>query len=158
MLTRRDDVSLDFDFQKVVDQSRDNPVFYVQYAYARSHSILRLFQRTFPQNKIPDAGSVNLKLLDDNDLQLAKILADWPRQVMAAAQKREPHKIAFFLSEVAAVFHSFWNQGKDNALLRFILPDNFEKTCARIILLKAMQNVIESAFNIIGVTTVEELK
>jgi arginyl-tRNA synthetase len=158
MLTRRDDVSLDFDFQKVVDQSRDNPVFYVQYAYARSHSILRLFSRTFPQNKIPDVESVNLKLLDDNDLQLAKILADWPRQVMIAAQKHEPHRIAFFLCEVASVFHSFWNQGKDNALLRFILPDNFEKTCARIILLKAMQNVIESAFNVIGVTPVEELK
>jgi arginyl-tRNA synthetase len=158
MLTRRDDVPLDFDFQKVVDQSRDNPVFYVQYAYARSHSIFRLFQRTFPRSTFPDISGVDLELLDDDDLQLVKILADWPRQIMVAAQKREPHRIAFFLSEVASVFHSFWNQGRENALLRFILPNNFEKTCARIILLKAMQNVIESAFAIIGVTPMEELK
>jgi arginyl-tRNA synthetase len=158
MLTRRDDVSLDFDFQKVVDQSRDNPVFYVQYAYARSHSVMRLFQRIFPQTDFPKIDDVNLQLLDDNDLQLVKILADWPRQIIVAAQKREPHRITFFLSEIAAVFHSFWNQGKDNTLLRFIIPDDFKKTCARIILLKAMQNVIEAAFDIIGVTPVEELR
>lgn len=158
MLTRRDDVSLDFDFQKVVDQSRDNPVFYVQYAYARSHSVIRLFQKTFPDADVSNIDNSYLWLLGDSDIQLAKILADWPRQVIMAAQKHEPHRIAFFLSEIAAVFHSFWNQGKDNALLRFVLPDNYEKTCARIVLLKAMQNVIESAFDIIGVTPIEELR
>ncbi|MDR0632190.1 MAG: arginine--tRNA ligase [Holosporaceae bacterium] len=158
MLTRRDDVSLDFDFKKVVDQSRDNPVFYVQYAYARSHSVMKLFQRVFPGKAIPNARDANLKLLDDGDIRLAKIISDWPRQVIAAARKREPHRIAFFLCETAAVFHSFWNQGKDNSLMRFILPDDFDKTCARLVLLRAMQNVVESAFNIIGITPVEELR
>jgi arginyl-tRNA synthetase len=158
MLTRRDDVSLDFDFQKVVDQSRDNPVFYVQYAYARSHSVMRLFYRTFTDRTIPPVAQVDLTLLDDDDLQLIKIIADWPRQALMAALKREPHRIAFFLSELSTVFHSFWNQGKDNPLLRFVIPDNFPKTCARLILLKAMQNVMEIAFAIIGVTPLEELR
>ncbi|MDR1982578.1 MAG: arginine--tRNA ligase [Holosporaceae bacterium] len=158
MLTRRDDVPLDFDFQKVVDQSRDNPVFYVQYAYARSCSVMKLFHRTFPGETIPDIKDIKLKLLEDVDLQLIKIMSDWPRQVMMAAKKREPHKIAFFLLELAAGFHSFWNQGKDNSLLRFVIPEDFEKTCARVILLKIMQNVIESAFDIIGVTPIKELR
>ncbi|MDR0678605.1 MAG: arginine--tRNA ligase [Holosporaceae bacterium] len=158
MLTRRDDVSLDFDFQKVVDQSRDNPVFYVQYAYARSCSVMKLFHRIFPDKIIPDVRDVNLELLDNADLNLIKIISDWPRQVIMAAKKREPHKIAFFLLELAAAFHSFWNQGKDNSLLRFVIPDDFEKTCVRLILLKIMQNVIESTFNIMGVTPVKELR
>jgi arginyl-tRNA synthetase len=158
MLTRRDDVPLDFDFKKVVDQSRDNPIFYVQYAYARSHSVMRLFRRTFPAKTIPTEKNADLTLLDHDDLPLIKVLADWPRQVIMAAQKREPHRIAFFLSELAAVFHSFWNQGKESHLLRFVIPENFEKTCARLVLLTAMQNVMETAFSIIGVTPLEELR
>jgi arginyl-tRNA synthetase len=158
MLTRRDDVSLDFDFKKVVEQSKNNPVFYVQYAYARSHSVMKLFHRAFPGMGIPTIADANLELLDDCDLSLAKILADWPRQIMVAANKREPHRIVFFLLDLAAVFHSFWNQGKDNCLLRFVIPNNPEKTKARLILLKAMQNVIERAFDIIGATLVEELR
>jgi arginyl-tRNA synthetase len=158
MLTRRDDASLDFDFEKVVDQSRDNPIFYTQYAYARSNSVIKLFARTFPGKTIPNASDANFDLLDDEDLQLVKILADWPRQAAMAARKREPHRVAFFLCEVAAVFHSFWNQGRENSLLRFVIPENFEKTCARMVALKAMQNVMESAFNIIGITPVEELR
>jgi arginyl-tRNA synthetase len=158
MLTRRDDVPLDFDFKKIVEQSRDNPVFYVQYAYARSHSIMRLFDKTFPTKTLPPVTNVNLELLDDCDMLLMKTMADWPRQVLLAAQKREPHRIAFFLSELAAVFHSFWNQGKDNSLLRFVIQDDFEKTCSRLTLLKAMQNVMETAFAIIGITPREELR
>jgi arginyl-tRNA synthetase len=158
MLTRRDDVSLDFDFQKVVDQSRENPVFYVQYAYARSCSVMKLFQQTFPNKAIPDIQDISLELLDNADINLIKKMSDWPRQVILAAKKREPHRIAFFLLELAAVFHSFWNQGKDNSLLRFVIPDDFEKTCVRLTLLKIMQNVIESAFDIMGVTPVKELR
>ena len=158
MVTRRDDVSMDFDFRKAIEQSRDNPVFYVQYAYARSHSIMRLFGRTFRNRSIPTARSVNLELLDSDDMPLIKILVDWPRQILMAAQKREPHRIVFFLLEVAAVFHSFWNQGKDNSLLRFVIPDDFAKTCARLTLLKATQNVMETAFAIIGITPLEELR
>jgi arginyl-tRNA synthetase len=158
MLTRRDDVPLDFDFKKVVDQSRDNPVFYVQYAYARSHSVMRLFRRTFTTKTIPTAENTDLMLLDRDDLPLINVLADWPRHVIMAVKKREPHRIVFFLSELASVFHSFWNQGKESSLLRFIIPENFEKTCARLVLLIAMQNVMETAFSIIGVTPLEELR
>jgi arginyl-tRNA synthetase len=156
MLTRRDDAPLDFDFRKVVDQSRDNPVFYVQYAYARSNSVLKLFHRTFPGRLIPD--EVNPELPDENDLQLIKIMADWPRRIVSAALKREPHRIAFYLTELAAVFHSFWNLGKNDSLMRFVIPEDFEKTCARITILKAMHDIMKSAFNIIGVTPVEELR
>lgn len=154
MLTRRDDAALDFDFKKVVEQSKDNPVFYVQYAYARTHSILNQFDKTF--SKVSEYADLNL--LEDECLELIKVLADWPRQIIMAARKREPHRIAFFLADVAAVFHSLWNQGKEKAVLRFILPDNFEKTCANIVLIRAMQNVIESAFDIIGITPVKELR
>ncbi|MDR0968464.1 MAG: arginine--tRNA ligase [Holosporaceae bacterium] len=158
MLTRRDDAPLDFDFEKVVDQSRENPVFYTQYAYARSCSVMKLFQRVFPNKSLPSAGDANLALLDDQDLQLVKKMSDWPRQVIIAAQKREPHRIAFFLCELAAVFHSFWNQGRENSLLRFIIPEDLDKTRARLIVLKAMQNVMKTAIDIIGVTPVEELR
>jgi arginyl-tRNA synthetase len=159
MLIRRDDASLDFDFKKVVEQSRDNPVFYVQYAYARTHSVIKLFKQTFNEKKVPEVDEVNLDLLDLNsDMKLAKVLADWPRQVMMAAKNHEPHRLVFFLIDLASVFHFIWNQGKDDSLLRFILADDIPKTKARIVLLKAMQNVIESAFKIIGITPLEELR
>ncbi len=159
MLTRRDDASLDFDFKKVVEQSRDNPVFYVQYAYARTHSVLKQFSQTFHGKNLPDIKNVDLKLLDTvGDSQMIKVLCDWPRQVIMAAKNREPHRLAFYLSELAAKFHALWNQGKDKSELRFILPDDFEKTCARMFLLKAVRNVIEIAFGIIGVTPLEELR
>jgi arginyl-tRNA synthetase len=159
MLTRRDDAPLDFDFKKVVEQSRDNPVFYVQYAYARTHSAINQFAKTFPEKSVPnDPNEVNLQLLDgEGDIQLIKILCDWPRQVFMVAKSREPHRIAFYLSEVSAKFHSLWNQGKDNALLRLVIPDDFDKTCARMLLLKALQNVIEGALGIIGITPIKEL-
>jgi arginyl-tRNA synthetase len=159
MLTRRDDVSLDFDFKKVIEQSRDNPIFYVQYAYARTHSVFRQFSQAFSGKSLPKLKNINLQLLDTNgDLQMIKTLCDWPRQVIIAAKNREPHRIAFYLSEVAAKFHSLWNQGKDNSQLRFIIVDDFNKTCARMILLRAVQNVIETAFKIIGITPLEELR
>ncbi|MDR0677367.1 MAG: arginine--tRNA ligase [Holosporaceae bacterium] len=157
MLTRRDDVQLDFDFQKVVDQSKDNPVFYVQYAYARTHSVIKLFHKTFP--KVSEkTEEVNWNLLDDEDMKLVKIMADWPRQIIIAARKREPHRIATFLIELSSVFHSLWNQGKENCLLRFVIPNDLPKTIAKITMLEAMQNIVESAFDIIGITPTEELK
>ncbi|MDR2067843.1 MAG: arginine--tRNA ligase [Holosporaceae bacterium] len=159
MLTRRDDASLDFDFVKVVEQSRDNPVFYVQYAYARTHSVIKLFMQTFGSEEMPSVLDIDLNLLDMNcDMKLVKALADWPRQVMMAAKNYEPHRIVFFLIDLASIFHFLWNQGKENSQLRFILPNDLPKTKARIMLLKAMQHVIESAFDIIGITHVEELR
>ncbi|MDR3155573.1 MAG: arginine--tRNA ligase [Holosporaceae bacterium] len=158
MLTRLDGALLDFDFKKVIEQNRDNPVFYVQYAYARTWSAFRQFHQTFG-NEIPNFNEVNVHLLDEeSELQLIKVLVDWPRQILMAAKNKEPHRIAFYLCDVAAKFHYLWNNGKDNAQLRFILVDNFEKTCARMMLLRATQLVIESAFGIIGVTPVKELR
>ncbi|MDR2268195.1 MAG: arginine--tRNA ligase [Holosporaceae bacterium] len=158
MLTRRDDAPLDFDFQRVVEQNRDNPVFYVQYAYARTHSVLKQFAAVF-QKPVPSVTEVNLSLLDSEpELNLLKTLSDWPRQVFMAAKNREPHRLTFYLAELASRFHFLWNQGKDNAMLRFVLANDFEKTAARMILLRAMQNIIESAFHIIGITAIEELR
>jgi arginyl-tRNA synthetase len=158
MLTRRDDAPLDFDFKKVVEQSRDNPVFYVQYAYARTHSVMKQFFQTF-NTTLPNVADVNLDLLSaEAELQLLKVLADWPRQVVMAAKNREPHRLAFYLSELASKFHFLWNQGKDNAMLRFIVPDDWEKTATKMILVMVTQNVIESAFGIIGITPLKELR
>ncbi len=158
MLTRRDDAPLDFDFKKVVEQSRDNPVFYVQYAYARTHSVFRQFMQTFTDKNLQDAiANSDLDLLEDEDMVMVKTLCDYPRQIVMAARNKEPHRIAFYLSDVAAKFHSLWNQGKENTLLRFIVADDYNKTCAKMTLLRAVQNVIESAFAIIGVTPVKEL-
>lgn len=158
MLTRRDDVPLDFDFKKAIEQSRENAIFYVQYAHARLNSVFKMYYEVFKRD-IPDIENVDLNLLDDSsDILLAKIIADWPRQLVIASNKREPHRLAFFLFDLASVFHSIWNQGKDNNLLRFILANNIEKTNARMILLKSMQNVIKIAMRIIGIPPVEELK
>ncbi len=157
MLTRRDDAALDFDFKKVVEQSKDNPVFYVQYAYARTHSVLNQFEKTFGKRDVK-ISDVNLNLLPSESMGLLKVIADWPRQIVMAARNREPHRIAFFLGDVAAAFHSLWNQGKENAVVRFVLPDDFDKTCANIALIKAMQNVIETAFSIMGTTPIKELR
>lgn len=159
MLTRRDDAPLDFDFKKVVDQSRENPVFYVQYAYARTHSVFRQFKQVFPEVDLEKTiTGADINLLEDEDMVMIKTLCDYPRQIVIAAKNREPHRLAFFLSEVAAKFHALWNQGKENTQLRFISSDNYGKTCAKMALLKAVQNVIESAFKIIGVTPMEELR
>lgn len=159
MLTRRDDAPLDFDFKKVVEQSRDNPVFYVQYAYARTHSVFKQFAQTFADKNLQDAiANSNLNLLEEEDMVMVKTLCDYPRQIVMAARNKEPHRLAFYLSDVAAKFHSLWNQGKENTLLRFIIADDYNKTCAKMTLLRAIQNVIESAFAIIGVTPVKELR
>lgn len=158
MLTRRDDAPLDFDFKQVVDQSRDNPVFYVQYAYARTHSVIRQFSQSFPGEEIPDVSKVDLTLLDNEDVKIIKVLCDWPRQAVMAAKNKEPHRLAFYLADVAAAFHRLWNQGKDNADLRFVSKDDFPRTCARMLMLKAIQNVIEIVFDLMGVTPLKELR
>ncbi|MBR1735267.1 MAG: arginine--tRNA ligase, partial [Alphaproteobacteria bacterium] len=143
MLTRRDDAPLDFDFNKVVEQSRENPVFYVQYAYARTHSVFKQFKQTFPEKNINEAiENANLDLLEAEDFVLVKTLCNYPRQIAIAARNREPHRLAFYLSEVAAKFHALWNYGKENTQLRFISADDYEKTCAKMFLLRAVQNII----------------
>lgn len=161
MLTRKNDAALDFDFQKVTEQSRENPVFYVQYAHARCCSVLRLAADEVGTESIDDhylrAASFE-RLIDDAELDLIKALAGWPRTVESAAFAHEPHRIAYFLQEIAALFHNLWTRGKDDARLRFVHPGDVPLTMARIALVRATQIVIASGLQIIGVEPVQELR
>jgi arginyl-tRNA synthetase len=121
--------------------------------------VFKQFTQTFADKNLQDAiANSNLNLLEEEDMVMVKTLCDYPRQIVMAARNKEPHRLAFYLSDVAAKFHSLWNQGKENTLLRFIIADDYNKTCAKMTLLRAVQNVIESAFAIIGVTPVKELR
>lgn len=156
MLTRKNDAQLDFDFAKVLEQSRDNPVFYVQYAHARICSALRRAQETFGDIE-PQAA--DLSLLDDpQELNLLMTLGQWPRQVRAAATAHEPHRIAFYLSELAGDLHGLWNRGNDAPALRFIVEDNKTVTVARMALLLTTKQVIQSGLQVLGVTPMEEMR
>ncbi len=150
MLTRKNDAVLDFDLKQVKEQSKDNPVFYVQYAHARCQSVLRIAQKD--ASEALDIQDIDFSLLDDESQhQLMKLLASWPRMVQMAARAYEPHRIAYFIQEVAASFHSLWNKGKENATLRFIITDDIARTAANLALIKATAHVIASALNVIGV-------
>jgi arginyl-tRNA synthetase len=161
MLTRRNDQVLEFDFDKVVEQSRDNPVFYVQYAHARCCSVLRNVSDVFKKLDLDyeTLSKKNLSLLThESELSVIKELMNWPRIVENAAKAHEPHRIAFYLSDVAGAFHSLWNKGKEDSTLRFIVVDNKELTVARMALIKAIALIIASGLEIIGVQPVEELR
>ncbi|MBU0668703.1 MAG: arginine--tRNA ligase, partial [Alphaproteobacteria bacterium] len=152
MLTRKPDAQMEFDFAKVVEASKDNPVFYVQYAHARIHSTLR---KAAEQGLAPDSGS--LELLGEADLALIREAAQFPRMVEAAAQAREPHRIAFYLNDLASAFHSFWNAGNDDTSLRMIQSDNETLTSARLFLATQVGQVIRNGLAILGVVAVEEM-
>ncbi|MGO1117423.1 arginine--tRNA ligase [Rhodovibrionaceae bacterium A322] len=161
MLTRKNDAALDFDLDKVKEQSKDNPVFYVQYAHARACSVLRHAQEAFPTiSQVPaDLAALPLaRLSDDSELALIKQLAEWPRLVEGAAETREPHRIAFFLQDVASRFHALWTKGKGDTSLRFLIEGDEEITAARMALLKATTSVIASGLRIYGVEPVEEMR
>ena len=155
MLTRKADAQMEFDLDKVVEQSRDNPVFYVQYAHARCRSVLR--QAGDPP--VADLAAAPLQhLADPAELALIRRMAAWPRTVEAAAIAREPHRIAFFLHDLASDFHVLWNRGRDDATLRFIRGDEPEATRARLALVAATASVIRSGLAVMGVTPVEEMR
>ena len=161
MLTRRNDQPLDFDFAKVVEQSKDNPVFYVQYAHARARSVLRLAHDSMPGADLSPASLAkgNLELLTESEeIALIRQMANWPRLVEAAAETHEPHRIAFYLQELAAAFHALWHKGKDDASLRFLLEGKPELTRARLALVQGMAFVIASGLKVFGVTPAEEMR
>jgi arginyl-tRNA synthetase len=161
MLTRKNDAALDFDLVEVMEQSRDNPVFYVQYCHARCRSILRHAAAEIPEislDPVALAGADLNRLTDSGELDLIKLLAEWPRLLESAAEAHEPHRVAFYLYDLAAAFHGQWNKGKDHAELRFLLPDDAVLTAARLALVQAVALVIASGLEIFGVTPVEELR
>jgi arginyl-tRNA synthetase len=161
MLTRKNDAPLDFDLEKVLEQSKDNPVFYVQYAHARAMSVLRHAEESFPElSKEPsDLAAISLNPLTDSQEQaVMRKLAEWPRVVESAAEAHEPHRIAFYLTDVAAAFHGLWTRGKDEAELRFLLPGQPAVTHARIALVRAVAFVIASGLAVFGVEPVQEMR
>jgi arginyl-tRNA synthetase len=152
MLTRRSDAQMDFDFAKVVEASKDNPVFYVQYAHARVASLRR---------RAAEAGiettAIDLSRLDTEELALVQLAAQFPRVVETAAAAREPHRIAFYLYDLAAAFHALWNVGNDRPDRRFLLPDDHQLTAARLFLAEGVGQIIRNGLSIMGVEAVSEM-
>jgi arginyl-tRNA synthetase len=160
MLTRKNDAPLDFDLAKVLEESRDNPVFYVQYAHARAHSVLRHAKDAFGADAVTAdalAGADLSQLTDEDELGLVRTLANWPRIVEQAAIAHEPHRIAFYLADVAAAFHALWNKGREDATLRFIRENAPAQTMARLALITAMAMVVASGLNVMGVQPKESM-
>jgi arginyl-tRNA synthetase len=156
MLTRKNDAPLDFDLAKVTEQSRDNPVFYVQYAHARARSVLRNAEAEMPG--LESVEPALHRLTDSGELALIKLMAGWPRVVESAAEAHEPHRIAFYLYDVAAAFHALWNRGKEEAGLRFLVIEDRALTAARLAMVRAMALTIGSGLGIFGVEPVEEMR
>lgn len=162
MLTRKNDAQLDFDMAKVTEQSRDNPVFYVQYSHARCRSVLRHAAELFEAADLtPEslAGVPLDRLTDSAEMALIKSMAAWPRTVEAAAAAHEPHRIAYYLHELSGVFHALWTKGaKEDTSLRFITETDKPLTLARLALVSALASVIASGLAVMGVDPVEEMR
>jgi arginyl-tRNA synthetase len=157
MLTRKNDAPFDFDLAKATEQSRDNPVWYVQYGHARIRSVLRKASAAGIVVDGLDSAPLD-RLGDAGELSLVRQIAQWPRQVEAAAAAHEPHRIAFYLYDLAAAFHAHWNRGGDEPALRFIVEEDAELTRARLALVQAIGFVIGSGLKVFGVTPVEEMR
>lgn len=159
MLTRKSDAQFDFDLDAVVAQTRENPVFYVQYAHARCRSVLRAaVDSGWPADRAALAQVDLAPLADAAELALIRRLASWPRLVEGAAQACEPHRIAFFLYDLAGDFHMLWNKGREDAALRFLQESDRPGTLARLALVEATATVIRSGLRVMGVTPVEEMR
>ena len=159
MLTRKNDVALDFDFDKVLEQSKDNPVFYVQYANARVNSVLRKAREAGIDVSDAALQAADLSVLThEAELAMAKKIAEWPRLVEIAARNNEPHRVAFYLYELASEFHGLWNRGNDDTTLRFVQEGDAATSQAKIALARSVSVVISSGLAILGVTPVEEMR
>jgi len=160
-LLRKADSPLDFDLDLAKKQSTDNPVFYVQYAHARASSVLRHAAAEFPDIAVAPAALAAApldRLADPAELALIRLLAGWPRLVESAAEAHEPHRVAFYLGEVAAGFHGLWNKGKETTSLRFLVAGDVALTTARLALVQAVAFVIASGLRVFGVEPVEEMR
>jgi arginyl-tRNA synthetase len=158
MLMRKSDAQMDFDIDQAVAQTRENPVFYVQYAHARCRSVLRAAGESIDTSPHALAGARLDSLTHEAETNLIRRLASWPRMVETAAQAREPHRIAFFLYDLAADFHMLWNRGRDDAALRFLQAGQDDETAARVALVAATAMVIRSGLAVMGVEPVEEMR
>ncbi|MBO32717.1 MAG: arginine--tRNA ligase [Rhodospirillaceae bacterium] len=161
MLTRKNDAALDFDLTKVMEQSRDNPVFYVQYSHARCRSVLRHATEMFKDIDFTPARLANAeldRLTDSAELALIKMMATWPRIVESAAEAHEPHRIAYYLHDLSSLFHALWTKGsKEDTSLRFLTEEDVALTSARLAMVSALATVIASGLQVMGVVPVEEM-
>jgi arginyl-tRNA synthetase len=161
LLMRKNDAPLDFDLAKVIEQSQDNPVFYVQYAHARGCSLLRQGRAAFPDLDLTPkalAGADFSLLGDESELAIARVIAQFPRVVEQAAAAREPHRIAFYAHDLATAFHAHWNRGKDLPHLRFVNEINRELTSVRMALAAAVTQILSSALGLLGVAAPAEMR
>tara|TARA_B110000438_G_scaffold162006_1_gene155255 strand:+ start:4565 stop:6292 length:1728 start_codon:yes stop_codon:yes gene_type:complete len=149
MLNRSNDAELDFDFEKVTEKSKDNPIFYVQYAYARINSIFRLLKLNLRSKIKLDKKNFNLNRYE---IEILKKISEWPKCVELSSSKLEPHRIPFYLYELVTLFHSYWNLGKDNKEFRFV-PNNDNINNSRLVVLQALSIVIKNGMIILGVST-----
>jgi arginyl-tRNA synthetase len=153
MLFRKNEAPLDFDFAKVTEQSKDNPVFYVQYAHARCCSVLR----NAAEEGVGEGEADFALLTDDAEMAVIRMVAGYPRLIEAAAAAHEPHRVAFYLYDLAAEFHSLWNKGKESPQLRFILKEDVKKTVTRLAFLRVIRYVLGNGLRILGVRPAEEM-
>ncbi|AGF74614.1 arginyl-tRNA synthetase [Bartonella australis AUST/NH1] len=160
MLFRKCEAPIDFDFAKVMEQSKDNPIFYVQYANARCHSVFRQAQENFLIKNFSNNSMItNLyRLTEDSEISLIRKLAEYPRVIEQAVLHREPHRLAFYLYDLASNFHGHWNKGNDDPNLRFIQLDDKELSLARLGLIQAVINVLSSGLSIVGVKALTEMR
>ncbi|WP_137151743.1 arginine--tRNA ligase [Devosia sp. FKR38] len=160
LMYRRNDASMDFDFALVKEQTKDNPVFYVQYAHARAYSIFKTAAKDMPELDLSPkslAAAEIERIITPAELDLVRVLAAWPRTVTAAAIAHEPHRIAFYVHELAAALHGFWAKGKDDPQLRFVNQQDPKLTLARLALVDAVRQVIVNGLGILGVSAPTEL-
>jgi arginyl-tRNA synthetase len=162
MLFRKNDAVLDFDLAKVIEQSRDNPVFYVQYGHARGHSVFRNARAAFPDlpedvASLADGAALD-RLSDPAELALMRQIALYPRVVEAAALAHEPHRIAFYLFDLASEFHALWTLGNTASYLRFIIQNDRQVTVARLVLVSGVVTVLVSGLKLLGVGAPNEMR
>jgi arginyl-tRNA synthetase len=161
MLTRKNDAPLDFDYAKVMEKSRENPVFYVQYAHARGRSVFRHAAEMFADADLSDNGLAKAdlaRLKDPDEIGVLRMIANWPRTVESAAVAHEPHRIAFYMYDLASAFHALWNKGNDAAELRFLQAADQNVSLARLALVRGVGLVIASGLAVFGVEPVEEMR